>query len=650
MFVKDDDINMINEEQKVKLRGHLYGIEAEIMAAMQQDEHGPYWLVPYYEGKSPDFGLKQSQEIFNGDCGVALFFIALYEFDREPRHLELVRRVLARMLASEKADRPEFYCFYSGITDLVYTCIRMFELTGEGAYRLRAVELVYQHQEDIIAKVTKFDLLSGHAGNLMVLTFVYHYHPAPDILAIIHSILDKFIAQVRISAIGLKWDHFKFAFDSMAGFSHGASGIAYALMQVGNYFGYLGLNYLAQEALAYETQYYDANSQNWLDLRLGFVRLGLPDAHLWNINTFLPEINNVNSWAHGAAGIGLARLYTYKTTGEQLYLEQCRTIVARCKQDIAKKREDYTLCSGYGGMIPFLLQYQQYAQSSELTKDILNIANNAIDLYNEKHTYNTFIDTNRVDTGLLSGKAGVGHMLINILTNGAIKDVLCLQLPESKNRPNTVDQYNIAQVQYRVFNKYYTKTLQELLKQGSGFSKSKETKSIEQFEIHICQAIDQLPVHVMDHIKDVFEFEQAIVSLWKQHKGFLCYTKKGENLLQRSKKLLAEEDTLFLAHRFVLCSHVRLHYTYYAVNDTNDHRQLNAVLLCCDENGVKEIYIGRLVSFIIAQLINVATGAEVCDCLIGNNLDAGQAGLIKQKIMLQLRELIRSGLLEAVDE
>jgi hypothetical protein len=640
---------MLNEDQKIKLTRHLYRIEAEILTAMQQDEHGPYWLAPYYEGKNPDFGLKQSQEIFNGDCGVALFFMALYELDRQPRHLELARRILARMLQSEKADKPEFYCFYSGITDLIYTCIRIFELTGEETYRLRALELVYQHQEGIVEKVTKFDLLSGHAGNLLVLTLVYHYHPAADILAIIHRILDKFIVGVRISVIGLKWDHFKFAFDSMAGFSHGASGIAYALMQVGEYFGYDGLTYLAQEALAYEMQYYHEDSQNWLDLRLGFVRLGLPDAHLWNINTFLPEINNVNSWAHGAAGIGLARLYAYKTTGEQSYLEQCRTIVARCKQDIAKKREDYTLCSGYGGMIPFLLQYQQLEQNLNLTGDILSITDNALELYEEQNTYNTFIESNRVDTGLLSGKAGVGYMLINILTTGAMKNVLRLQLPEHKKLPLVNDHYSKAKVQYRVFNKYYTRTIQELLKHGWVFSNTTETPTIEQFEAHIYHTIDQLPVHHTDYLKDVYKLEQTIVSLWKQHKGFLCYAKKSENLLQKAKKLLPEDESTFLTHQFVLCSHVRLHYTYYAANNTDSHQQLNAVLLYSDENGIKEVYVGRLVSLIIAQLGNPVTGAGICDSLI-KQFDADQDRLIKQKTTRQLRELVRSGLVETLDQ
>ena len=645
---------MLNEDQKNKLSQHLYQIEAEIYLAMQQDEDGPYWLVPHYEGNNPDFSLKQSQEIFNGDCGIALFYIALYELDKQQQHLDLAIKILSRMLRSEKAQTPQFFCFYSGVPDLIYTCLRVFEITGEETYRAKALELTLLHGRDIVEKVTMFDLLNGHAGNLLVLTLVYHYHPQANVLAIIHQIIDKFIEQVRISAIGLKWNHFKYSFDSMAGFSHGASGMAYALMQVAEYLNYEGLHYLAQQALAYEMQYYDAQALNWLDLRLGFTRLGLPDAHLWNINTFLPGVSDVNAWAHGAAGVGLARLYAHKITGDPLYLEQCKAIVKRCKQDIAKMREDYTLCSGYGGMIPFLLRYPQFDQHADLTEDILAIANQALDLYDQKGTYNTFIDSNRVDTGLLSGKAGVGYMLINILTNASADDVLCLQLPKCTNKYEVNRSYTRASVQYRVFSKYYSKTIRALFHWGVVISDTHDINTVDDFEQLIEQVISQLPNEAVNYVRDVFAFEKVITRLWKQHKGFLCYAKKNENLSKRAALLLAEDDASFLSHQFILCNHVRLHYTLYhpddAISKTDSQQPLNAVLLCCDENGVNEFYTGRLVALIVAQLMAPITGTQVCRALI-NQLAEGevQADFAKQlevKIIKQLKELIRSGLIE----
>ena len=645
---------MLKEDQKIKLSKHLYQIEAGIHLAMQQDVDGPYWLVPHYEGSDPDFSLKQSQEIFNGDCGIALFYIALYELDKQQQHLDLAKQILSRMLRSEKAQTPQFFCFYSGVPDLIYTCLRVFEVTGEEAYRAKALELTLLHRDNIVEKVTMFDLLNGHAGNLLVLTLVYHYHPQPEVLAIIHQIIDKFIEQVRVSAIGLKWNHFKYSFDSMAGFSHGASGMAYALMQVAEYFNYDGLHHLAQQALTYEMQYYDANALNWLDLRLGFTRLGLPDAHLWNINTFLPGVSDVNAWAHGAVGVGLARLYAHKITGDPLYLEQCKAIVKRCKQDIVKMREDYTLCSGYGGMIPFLLRYQQFDQNADLATDILAIANQAMDLYDQKHTYNTFIESNRIDTGLLSGKAGVGYMLINVLTNAGVDDVLCLQLPQSTSKPDVSKLYTKASVQYRVFSRYYSKTIQALHHWGIAVPETYDINTIDEFQQLIDQAIDQLPNEAVDYVRDVFGFEKAITCLWKQHKGFLCYAKKNESLSKSAALLLTEDDAVFLSHQFILCKHVLLHYTQYhqenTIGKTNYKQTLNAVLLCCDENGVNEIYTGQLVALIVAQLIDPITGIQICQALINQLIEGeGQADFAEQlemKIIKQLRELIRSGLIE----
>ncbi|WP_373564866.1 lanthionine synthetase LanC family protein [Sphingobacterium sp. E70] len=68
---------------------------------------------------------------------------------------------------------------------------------------------------------------------------------------------------------------------------------------------------------------------------------------------FLPHIQELNSWAHGAAGIGLARLAAWRATGKTVYLDQCRNIAKKCSSTILQaERQDYTVCSGYAGLLP----------------------------------------------------------------------------------------------------------------------------------------------------------------------------------------------------------------------------------------------------------------------------------------------------------
>src|SRR5690606_36638977 len=112
--------------------------------------------------------------------------------------------------------------------------------------------------------------------------------------------------------------------------------------------------YLAEEALAYEMLYYDAAASNWLDLRLTSTRLEEADIMDWQTDRFRKYASDANSWAHGAAGVGIARLYAWQVTGKDCYLQQAQAALQRCLEDARQlPRGDVTLCSGYGGIAAF---------------------------------------------------------------------------------------------------------------------------------------------------------------------------------------------------------------------------------------------------------------------------------------------------------
>src|SRR5258708_33077874 len=81
----------------------------------------------------------------------------------------------------------------------------------------------------------------------------------------------------------------------MTGFSHGAAGIAYALLRLYAASGEVRFHEAAEEAINYEQRLFMPNANNWPDLR--------PRA---NDDSGGPAFGV--SWCHGAPGIGLARL------------------------------------------------------------------------------------------------------------------------------------------------------------------------------------------------------------------------------------------------------------------------------------------------------------------------------------------------------
>ncbi len=83
------------------------------------------------------------------------------------------------------------------------------------------------------------------------------------------------------------------------GFSHGAAGIGWALMELAAISGERRFRHAALEAYRYERNDYAASSGRWRDLRkLGFRDDGPPQPHSACAAT----------WCHGAAGIALSRL------------------------------------------------------------------------------------------------------------------------------------------------------------------------------------------------------------------------------------------------------------------------------------------------------------------------------------------------------
>jgi hypothetical protein len=75
----------------------------------------------------------------------------------------------------------------------------------------------------------------------------------------------------------------------LTGFSHGAAGIAYALLRLYAASGEEDFREAAREAIAYEDSVFVPEAGNWPDLRQ-------------------EEPSCMTSWCHGAPGIGLARL------------------------------------------------------------------------------------------------------------------------------------------------------------------------------------------------------------------------------------------------------------------------------------------------------------------------------------------------------
>ncbi|MCX2586235.1 lanthionine synthetase LanC family protein [Pedobacter sp. MR22-3] len=615
---------------------HLHEIKNDLRLNKKETADEAWWPTPYYI--NPDeYAFQESYDIFNGNCGIALFFLELYRFDQSETHISLIDKMMSRMMKSEAILKPSFFAFYTGLGGVIYTNLKIYEVTGIQKYLDNALLLTLSNQNQFSTKLLKADLLSGYTGNLLVFTLLYHHSQNEQVLQLIRLLLDRLIQEARVSEMGLKWDYHqsKKAYDSMTGFSHGASGIAYCLMQLSMYFDEPGLLYLAEEALAYEMQYYHAPANNWLDLRMGNYELSKPDAHLWQLETFISDMAGANAWAHGAAGVGLSRSLAYALTQKNIYSKQCNRALEKCLSDLQKKpRPDFTLVSGYTGMIPFLMYNKD---RDGIADHICNAIDGAIKQYRKTNSYSEYLSCGADDYGLFSGKAGVGYMLLQLIAGDQSDSVAKPALPKPAKTINLEGRFSTVDIKRKIFSSYFKKTIGKLDLLGVSIGALYEVKNIDEFSEVLSVRISQIE-GAHEAIMQSFRLESELLKLWKLHKGYFSYQQRNIYLKKNAESASQKSDSDFIALSLKLNDHVQ-----YFGEDENG----NKLLLYSHESGVEEIKIGIFPAIIVKSLINgkMKIGKLIDKITSEYFKPATEKEQINQKIVLQIRLLIKSGFL-----
>lgn len=619
---------------------HLNEIRDDLLLKKNETTNEAWWFTPYYVN-AEDYEFEERYDIFNGNCGIALFFLELYRFDQNVAHLHLIDKVMNRILRSTAVLKPKFFALFTGIGGVIYTNLKIFEVTGNEKYLKEALHLTLNNQHQLSIELPKADLLSGYTGNLLVFTLLYHHTQNDEVMQLISSLLDRLVNEARIAEIGLKWDYnqSKKAYDSMTGISHGASGIAYVLMQLSVYFNAPGLLYLAEEALAYEMQYYYAPAKNWLDLRIGNYNLAKPDAHIWQLDTFISDMAGVNAWAHGAAGVGLSRNMAFELTQNEIYSKQCDDALERCLSDLAKStRPDFTLVSGYTGMIPFLMCVKD---RNKIDEKLCGLMDGAIKQYRKTSSYSEYLSCGADDYGLFSGKAGVGYMLLQLITGNQSNSIAKPALPKPLKSVSLETQFSTMVIKQKIFSPYYKRTIENLEKAIVNLDVFDQVENIDTFSALLLSRINTLE-ESKEEIMQTFNLETEILKLWKLHKGYFCYAQQNSYLNRKAKEANLKSDGDLIALTLKLSSHVK----YFG-----DNANSGGCLLICNEHGVEEKQIGIFPAIIIKLLSTKESKILVLVEKIAKDYFEPGAGneLVTQKILQQIRLLLKCGFISCTE-
>ena len=308
------------------------------------------WLAAL-DNQPADHGHGQKQsplgpDLYAGASGVALFLAELYRAtgDAVLRQTS-VAAIRAALDGMRKVPPRRRLALYTGWIGIVFAAVRIGLLLGEERLLGQALRMLRSCES---ARSTENDLLSGRAGTVLGLVLLHGMLGDGRLLEWASRQGEQLLRAAARSRAGYSWPSpWLSSRRHLTGFSHGAAGVAFALLELFQATGDIRYRQAAEAALDYERSWFDKDAGNWPDFRQ--TRQG-PRGH----GPFFAA-----TWCHGAPGIALSRMRAYQVLRDQRLKSEAITALETTRSAIAAMQwsgdAGFSLCHGLAGNADVLL-------------------------------------------------------------------------------------------------------------------------------------------------------------------------------------------------------------------------------------------------------------------------------------------------------
>jgi class II lanthipeptide synthase len=302
------------------------------------------WIAPQLLAQTGRQHLSPMRvDLYSGVGGIALLFSALHRVSGTGR--DMARAALASLrefLAA--ADRPILarrgygLGAASGFGSFLYVIARAATLLDEPDLLTGVDPVLDLLDAEWLAADREFDVMAGAAGALVGLVAYHRASGSARARNLAERCAEHLLAhQTPTPHGGTAWR--AQAGQYLTGMSHGAAGIAMALARLHDLTGDPRLAAAARDALAFEDAVFDSEQDNWPDFR---HPTGHPDRPAF-----------METWCHGAPGIGLARATAPSAMSEPAVERAIDAAVATVRRTGIGSRDG--LCCGNTGRIDLLV-------------------------------------------------------------------------------------------------------------------------------------------------------------------------------------------------------------------------------------------------------------------------------------------------------
>jgi type 2 lantibiotic biosynthesis protein LanM len=358
--------------------------------------------------------------LYDGLSGIALFLAYLASVAREPSFAELARDVLKmiryKLTGAERHPLP--IGAFDGLSGVMYLLTHLGCLWQDEKLLTEAVELA-ERLPNRVMNDRAFDLVSGSAGCLACVISLYGVMSSDRLLHTAVALGDHLLRHARPSDVGSAWVTHIPAWAPLTGFSHGASGIAWALLELSALTGITRFRAAALEAFRYERSCFSVAEQNWPDFRKLVV-----DREEFARG----ERKFGNGWCHGAPGSTLARLRALRNVDSPDLRDEIHSGLATTLRK--GFGWSHSLCHGDLGNLEVLLQASEILGEERWDGEVEQVGASILPGEGTQGwEWGTPLGVE--SPGLMTGLAGVGFGLIRTAHPARVPSVLVLDPPRT---------------------------------------------------------------------------------------------------------------------------------------------------------------------------------------------------------------------------
>lgn len=362
------------------------------------------WMTVGYSAQTQQCQFQpMGYDLYNGCTGVALFLAALEKVvGAEFRDLTLAALLPLRQLLHDSQSHQELAKKIgiggaTGLGSIIYALVRISQFLHEPNLLQDAQQAASLLAPEVISLDRDLDVMAGSAGAILGLLALVETTEVDAFKELAIAFGDHLLNNRVKSETGYQtWQTLDGKL--LTGFSHGAAGIAYALLRLYQTTDEVRFKEAASDAIAYENTLFSTITENWLDLRSS-------------------QPSFMTNWCHGAPGIGLARLGSLAIL-DTSEIRQDIEMALKTTQHFGISGVDH-LCCGNFGRIEFLLEAARQLTRPRLLEEAQKKASLIVTTARKTDSF-----AGVYDPSFFRGIAGIGYELLRLTEPNLLPSVL----------------------------------------------------------------------------------------------------------------------------------------------------------------------------------------------------------------------------------